>query len=107
MQLGWLRGNVRDLGLLQGISALVTELGIGSVIFVHAVWADLGGDVFVWFGEFGGDDACGDDDHGVADEDDDGGEEFAEGCFGCDVAVADGGHGDDGPIHGLWYGGEA
>ncbi len=48
--------------------------------------------------------AGGDDDHGVPDEDEDGGHDLAEGGGGDDVAVADGGHGDDGPVHGFGHG---
>lgn len=50
--------------------------------------------------ERGCDDARGDGDDGVAQQHDEGREQSAEGCHGCDVAIAHGGHGDDGVVDG-------
>lgn len=102
-----LRGRGRRRGCVLGIEGLAAAFaidGFGVVPFGHAGGACAGG----WrlsdgAGHFCGEDAGGDDDEGVADEDEEGGEELADGRCGGDVAVADGGHGDDGPVHGAGH----
>lgn len=88
--------------LVEGDAALLAEAGSGVVFFPAAFATFAEGAVAAHFAaDFLGDDAGGDGDDGEAGEHDDGGHHFSENRDGCDIAIADGGEGDDGPVDGL------
>ncbi len=68
----------------------VTTSGAFAVLHFLSGFIDKGG----------GNDTRGDGDDGITKQHDEGREQSSERCGGCDVAVTDGGHGDDGVIDG-------
>ena len=81
---------------------MLAEAGSGVVFFPAAFATFAEGAVAAHFAsDFVGDDTGGDGDDGEAGEHDDGGHHFAEDRDGCDIAITDGGEGDDSPVDGL------
>ena len=103
------QGAVRWTGelIIETLATAFTENRIGVVALGCAVRADLRGDrSAVTLDQFAGDDAGGDDDEAVSDDNQNRSEGFAQNGDGGDVPEPDSGHGNDRPVHALRNGAE-